>query len=188
MIKLEFINLDDLIPIIPEIIILLTAFTVLIVDLFDNKREKSFTLALTTILGLCIAGIAESNLYGKNITGFYGTIIADDFSILFEFIYIIVAIVTVFVSLNYIKENEMNFGEYYVLLLTSVSGMMFLSSGLDLLVIFIGLEVMSISSYILVGMKRKVAKSNEAALKYLILGAFSTGFFPIAVSSVKFPV
>ena len=184
MIKLEFINLDDLIPIIPEIIILLTAFTVLIVDLFDNKREKSFTLALTTILGLCIAGIAESNLYGKNITGFYGTIIADDFSILFEFIYIIVAIVTVFVSLNYIKENEMNFGEYYVLLLTSVSGMMFLSSGLDLLVIFIGLEVMSISSYILVGMKRKVAKSNEAALKYLILGAFSTGFLLYGISLI----
>jgi NADH-quinone oxidoreductase subunit N len=76
----------------------------------------------------------------------------------------------------------MNFGEYYVLLLTAVSGMMFMTSGLDLLVIFIGLEVMSISSYILVGMKRKVAEANEAALKYLLLGAFSTGFLLYGIS------
>ena len=85
-----------------------------------------------------------------------------------------VAILTVFVSRHYIAENKMNFGEYYVLLLTSVSGMMFMTSGLELLTVFIGLEIMSISSYILVGMKRKLAKANEAALKYLLLGAFST--------------
>ena len=182
MSKMEFITLNDLIPIFPEIIIIITAFTVLLVDLFDSKHERSFTLALTSIFGLLLAGISEVNLYGENISGFYGTIIADDFSILFEFIYITVAIITVFVSLNYIKENKMNFGEYYVLLLTSVSGMMFLTSGLDLLVIFIGLEVMSISSYILVGMQRKVATSNEAAIKYLILGAFSTGFLLYGIS------
>jgi len=93
-----------------------------------------------------------------------------------------VAIITVFVSRHYIAENEMNFGEYYVLLLTAVSGMMFMTSGLDLLVIFIGLEIMSISSYILVGMKRKVAMANEAALKYLLLGAFSTGFLLYGIS------
>jgi NADH-quinone oxidoreductase subunit N len=126
--------------------------------------------------------LAETQLHGKDITGFYGTVVADDFSILFEFIYMSVAILTVFVSRHYIAENEMNFGEYYVLLLTAVSGMMFMTSGLDLLVIFIGLEVMSISSYILVGMKRKVAEANEAALKYLLLGAFSTGFLLYGIS------
>ena len=125
---------------------------------------------------------AETQLHGKDISGFYGTVVADDFSILFEFIYMSVAILTVFVSHHYIEENEMNFGEYYVLLLTSVSGMMFMTSALDLLVIFIGLEIMSISSYILVGMKRKVAKANEAALKYLLLGAFSTGFLLYGIS------
>ena len=179
---MEFISLTDLTPIIPEIIVLLTAFTVLLVDLFAAKNNRSLTLAVTTIIGLLLAMLAETQLHGKDITGFYGTVVADDFSILFEFIYMSVAILTVFVSRHYIAENEMNFGEYYVLLLTAVSGMMFMTSGLDLLVIFIGLEVMSISSYILVGMKRKVAEANEAALKYLLLGAFSTGFLLYGIS------
>ena len=179
---MEFISFTDLTPIIPEIIVLLTAFTVLLVDLFASKKDRSFTLAVTTISGLLLAMFAETQLHGKDISGFYGTVVADDFSILFEFIYMSVAILTVFVSRHYIEENEMNFGEYYVLLLTSVSGMMFMTSALDLLVIFIGLEIMSISSYILVGMKRKVAKANEAALKYLLLGAFSTGFLLYGIS------
>ena len=179
---MEFISFTDLTPIIPEIIVLLTAFTVLLVDLFALTKERSLTLAVTTIIGLLMAMLAETLLHGKDISGFYGTVVADDFSILFEFIYMSVAIVTVFVSRHYIEENEMNFGEYYVLLLTAVSGMMFMTSGLDLLVIFIGLEIMSISSYILVGMKRKVAKANEAALKYLLLGAFSTGFLLYGIS------
>jgi len=177
-----FISLTDLTPIIPEIIVLLTAGTVLLVDLFAANKNRSLTLAVTTIIGLLLAMYAETQLHGKGITGFYGTVVADDFSILFEFIYMSVAIMTVFVSRHYIAENEMNFGEYYVLLLTAVSGMMFMTSALDLLVIFIGLEVMSISSYILVGMKRKVAEANEAALKYLLLGAFSTGFLLYGIS------
>ena len=179
---MEFITIADLTPIIPEIIVLLTACTVLLVDLFATEKDRAFTLAVTTIIGLVLAMLTETRLHGKDISGFYGTVVADDFSILFEFIYISVAILTVFVSRHYIAENEMNFGEYYVLLLTSVSGMMFMTSGLDLLVIFIGLEIMSISSYILVGMKRKLAKANEAALKYLLLGAFSTGFLLYGIS------
>ena len=182
MSKMEFISLTDLTPIFPEIIVLLTACTVLLVDLFATNKNRSMTLAVTTIIGFLLAMFLEIQLHGKDIVGFYGTVVADDFSILFEFIYMSVAIVTVFVSRHYISENEMNFGEYYVLLLTAVSGMMFMTSGLDLLVIFIGLEVMSISSYILVGMKRKVAVANEAALKYLLLGAFSTGFLLYGIS------
>ena len=180
--KMEFIGLVDLMPIIPEIIVLLTAGIVLLVDLFSTNKNRSMTLAVTTIIGLILAKYAETQLYSKDISGFYGTVVADDFSIFFEIIYLSVALVTVLISRNYISENEINFGEYYVLLLTAVSGMMFMTSGLDLLVIFIGLEVMSISSYILVGIKRNNASSNEAALKYLLLGAFSTGFLLYGIS------
>ena len=108
--------------------------------------------------------------------------VSDPFSILFESLYLIVAGVTVFISLHYIAEQEMNYGEYYVLLLSALMGMMVMTSSLEMLVIFIGLEIMSISSYILVGMKRRVAMSNEAALKYLLLGAFSTGFLLYGIS------
>ena len=118
MTQLEFISLVDLVPIIPEIIVLITACTVLLVDLFAPQKDRAFTLAVTTIMGLLLAIFVEVQLHGKDITGFYGTVVADDFSVLFELIYLCVAIVTVFISRHYISENEMNFGEYYVLLLT----------------------------------------------------------------------
>jgi NADH-quinone oxidoreductase subunit N len=88
----------------------------------------------------------------------------------------------VLLSRQYLADQRMNYGEYYVLLLCSVIGMMFMTSSLELLVIFIGLEIMSISSYILVGMRRGEARSSEAALKYLLLGAFSTGFLLYGIS------
>ena len=76
---MEFISFTDLTPIIPEIIVLLTAFTVLLVDLFASKKDRSFTLAVTTISGLLLAMFAETQLHGKDISGFYGTVVADDF-------------------------------------------------------------------------------------------------------------
>ena len=111
--------------------------------------------------------LAELQLYGAGYTGFYGTVVADNYSILLELVYLLIGLMTILLSRHYITENEMNFGEYYILLLSALIGMMLMSSSLELLVIFIGLEIMSISSYILVGMKRKVPESGEAALKYL---------------------
>jgi len=105
---MEFIKLTDLIPIIPEIIVLLTACTVLLVDLFASKKDRAFTLAVTTIFGLVLAMLSETQLHNRDLSGFYGTVVADDFSVLFEFIYMSVAILTVFVSQHYIAENEMN--------------------------------------------------------------------------------
>ena len=179
---MNFVTLKDLLPLVPEIIILFTSFIVILVDLFAPKKNRMTTLAVTSLVGIGLALIAEFQLYGSNPTGFYGTVVSDPYSILFESLYLIVAGVTVFISLHYIAEQEMNYGEYYVLLLSALMGMMVMTSSLEMLVIFIGLEIMSISSYILVGMKRRVAMSNEAALKYLLLGAFSTGFLLYGIS------
>ena len=179
---MNFVTLKDLLPLVPEIIILFTSFIVILVDLFAPKKNRMTTLAVTSLVGIGLALFAEFQLYGSNPTGFYGTVVSDPYSILFESLYLIVAGVTVFISLHYIAEQEMNYGEYYVLLLSALMGMMVMTSSLEMLVIFIGLEIMSISSYILVGMKRRVALSNEAALKYLLLGAFSTGFLLYGIS------
>lgn len=180
----EFVNTIDLLPIVPELILLLTATVLLLLDLFASRKNLSLTLALTSIAGIALAGGAEYFLYGLNLSGFYGSIVADSFSILFEVIYLVVALLTILMSLHYLKENEMTHGEYYVLLITSVVGMMLMTSSLELLVIFIGLELMSISSYILVGMKEKQYQSKEASLKYLLLGAFSTGFLLYGISLI----
>ena len=179
---MDFVNLNDLAPLIPELIVLMTGITVLFVDLFAPSKNRMTTLAVTSLAGLAMAMMAELRLYGDHPLGFYGTVVSDAYSILFEMLYLIVAAVTVFLSRHYIAEQEMNYGEYYILLLTALLGMMLMTSSVELLVIFIGLEIMSISSYILVGMKRRVSISNEAALKYLMLGAFSSGFLLYGIS------
>lgn len=178
---MEFVTTTDLVPLIPELILLGVAFVVLLLDLFAPGSQRT-TLAVTTIVGFACALVAESQLLDSGATGFYGTIVADGFSILFESLYLVIGILTVLLSLHYLEDHGIGFGEYYVLLITAVVGMMFMTSSLELLVIFIGLEIMSISSYILVGIRRRVPESNEAALKYLLLGAFSTGFLLYGIS------
>ncbi len=179
---ITFAAVSDLIPIIPELILTFVAILVLIVDLVGSQTKYRMTAAVLSVLGLCIAIVAEIQLFGENYTGFFNTIVADEYSILFEIIYMITGIITIMISWHYIAENEMNFREYYALILFAIIGMMFMTSSTDLLLIFIGLEIMSISSYILVGMMRQSTKSNEAALKYLMLGAFSTGFLLYGIS------
>ena len=178
---MEFVTTTDLVPLIPELILLGVAFVVLLLDLFAPGSQRT-TLAVTTIVGFACALVAEIQLLDSGATGFYGTIVADGFSILFESLYLVIGILTVLLSLHYLDDHGIGFGEYYVLLITAVVGMMFMTSSLELLVIFIGLEIMSISSYILVGIRRRVPESNEAALKYLLLGAFSTGFLLYGIS------
>ena len=178
----NFISLVDLLPLIPELILFLTLVVAMLADLFVPSNRRNDVLVSVSLGGIVLTMLAELQLYGAGYTGFYGTVVADNFSILLELVYLLIGLMTILLSRHYITENEMNFGEYYILLLSALIGMMLMSSSLELLVIFIGLEIMSISSYILVGMKRKVPESGEAALKYLLLGAFSTGFLLYGIS------
>ncbi|MBF0276969.1 MAG: NADH-quinone oxidoreductase subunit N [SAR324 cluster bacterium] len=181
---MTFVTISDFIPIVPELILVLTALLVLLVDLVGTQTGYKMTSPLLAIGGLCVAVFAEIQLFGGNRVGFFDTIVADQYSILFEIIYMVTGIITITISWHYIAENNMNFREYYVLMLFSIVGMMLMTSSLDLLMIFIGLEIMSISSYIMVGMMRRVVTANEAALKYLLLGAFSTGFLLYGISLI----
>jgi NADH-quinone oxidoreductase subunit N len=178
----NFISLVDLLPLIPELTLFLTLVVAMLTDLFVPSNRRNDVLVSVSLGGIVLTMLAELQLYGAGYTGFYGTVVADDYSILMELVYLLIGLMTILLSRHYITENDMNFGEYYILLLSALIGMMLMSSSLELLVIFIGLEIMSISSYILVGMKRKVPESGEAALKYLLLGAFSTGFLLYGIS------
>ncbi len=174
----------DLLPILPEVVLTLTGAIAILVELFGFQKDKKTAVALVALLGLGASLFLEIQLFGHNYQGFFGMVVADNYSILFEIVYLVTAILTILISWHYLAENDMNFGEYYILLVFAVVGMMFMTSSLNLLVIFIGLEIMSISSYILVGMRRRLAEANEAALKYLLLGAFSTGFMLYGISLV----
>ncbi len=110
--------------------------------------------------------------------------IADGYSTFFKFIFFINVILTVLISIKYIAVERVNYGEYYSLILFSTIGMMIMASAADLIVLYLGLELMALSTYVLAGFIRQSVKSNEAALKYFLLGAFSSGFLLYGISII----
>ncbi|MEE8395115.1 MAG: NADH-quinone oxidoreductase subunit N [bacterium] len=165
----------DFLSILPETILIVMGMVVVVIELFGTGRDTR-NLAYLALLSLATAALADVFLLGRNLEGFFGSVAADDFSIAFELIILLATALTVLLSVGYLEDRDMHHGEYYSLLLFAATGAMFLVSGMDLLIIFIGLEILSISSYILCGMIQHDPRSNESALKYFLLGAFSTGF------------
>ena len=105
------------------------------------------------------------------------TMLVDRFAIYFFYLFLAGTAIAILMSVRYLETEHENHGEYYALMLLSVAGMMCMAAGFDIVLIFIGLELMAISTYVLVGFLRRDRRSNEAALKYLLLGAFSSGIF-----------
>ncbi|MBS3906995.1 MAG: NADH-quinone oxidoreductase subunit N [Syntrophaceae bacterium] len=166
----------DLYLIAPEIIIAAFGFLVLLVDVFSPKGEKKGYLGVLSLIGLVIAFIYTLPLMGAGKTGFEGMFTSDGFAIFFKITILIIAFLTVLISMGYASREGIGFGEYYALILFATLGMMLMAAGTHLIVIFLGLETMSISIYILAGMLREDRKSVESAFKYFLLGAFATGF------------
>src|SRR5438552_5947023 len=109
---------------------------------------------------------------------------ADGFSVYFKLLFLAAAALTIAMSLRYLDYERSQAGEYYALVLLSVVGMMFMASGTDFTVLYIGLELMALSIYVLVGFIKHNRKSNEAALKYFLLGAFSSSIFLYGISLI----
>jgi NADH-quinone oxidoreductase subunit N len=166
---------SDFVAILPVLILCGMGLVVLLFELFGSGRDTG-NLAGLTLLSLAIAGYASFTLLGTQVEGFGGTVAADDFALAFGLIFLAVTALTVLLSMRYLPDRRMGYGEYYALLLFATAGMMLMAASLDLLMIFIGLEILSLSSYVLCGMLRRDLKSNESALKYFLLGAFATGF------------
>ena len=108
--------------------------------------------------------------------------LVDRFAIYFWYLFLAATAIAILMSVRYLEIEHENHGEYYALMLLSVAGMMCMAAGFDIVLIFIGLELMAISTYVLVGFLRRDRRSNEAALKYLLLGAFSSGIFAYGLS------
>lgn len=158
---------------------------VLLVDIVSSRKlgEKNL-LAYLSLMGIIVAAILARNSTGTTLFSFNESFAIDNYSLFFNFIFLLSTGLVILISHSYIKREEINHGEYYALILFSTIGMMLMASGADLLNIYIGLEVMSISIYILTGFKRSKLISNEASLKYFLLGAFATGFLLYGISLV----
>ncbi|UJS18884.1 MAG: NADH-quinone oxidoreductase subunit N [Candidatus Jettenia sp.] len=175
----------NILSILPILTLAGFGMIVLIVDILSSRKlgEKNL-LAYLSLMGIIVAAILARNSTGTTLFSFNESFVIDNYSLFFNFIFLLSTGLVILISHSYIKREEINHGEYYALILFSTIGMMLMASGADLLNIYIGLEVMSISIYILTGFKRSKLISNEASLKYFLLGAFATGFLLYGISLV----
>lgn len=173
----------DLQTISPMLTVMLTAMIALMVDLALPRDRKGPVVAVS-FLGLFAAAFFAISLWGQNLQAFHGTVVADDFALLFQIILIVVVGLSVALSERYVQQKGINYGEYYALMLFSTSGAMLMAASRELISIFIGLEVLSIALYVLSGFARTEARSEESAMKYFLLGAFSSGFFLYGIALI----
>ncbi len=168
-------------PILPELVMVTTALLVLVLDFFVEKEHKA-VLGWFSLGGIIIAAYVSSGFMTMSGSFFDGTFLIDPFSTYFKFVFYIACGLGILVSINYLKIEEINRGEYYALMLFATTGMMMMASGGDLITLYLGLELMALSVYILAGFMRRDSRSNEAAIKYLVLGAFSSGIMVYGMS------
>jgi NADH-quinone oxidoreductase subunit N len=169
----QFFNLQDLGAIAPELELMLFGMILLIADLLvENKKW----LGYIGLGGIAWSGYFLIRLYGiQSVFAYNGLLIIDQFSWLFKLLFLIAAALTIFISMRYLDIEREHHGEYYALIMFTTMGMMFMAGAMDLITLYISLETMAIATYILVGFLRGNQRSNEASLKYFLLGAFSSG-------------
>jgi NADH-quinone oxidoreductase subunit N len=167
--------------ILPEVILTIASMVVLVVDVFV-PRGKQGALAWVAMAGLIATGLALIPLVGVNTTVARGLIGIDGFALFFKVIFLIAAAYTVLMSARYLEVEGARTGPYYFLVLASTLGMFFMASGKDLITIFVGLETMAVSFYVLAGYLKPSRRSNEAAVKYFLLGTFSLGLLLYGMS------
>lgn len=168
----QTINLN---VIMPEVILSVLGMALLLVNVFVPSKSKGY-LAWLSLIGIIGAGFVAVTGWGTTVSGFNDSVVQDSFSIFFKIIFLLAAGLAVLISEQYMSREDCNHGELYPIILFTTVGMMLMAAATDLMTIFLGLELMSISLYVLAGFNRDSIKSNEAGLKYFLLGAFSTGF------------
>jgi NADH-quinone oxidoreductase subunit N len=171
--------MNDIFPFLPLGIIVFFAIALMLMEVMIEGRKQ--ILAYVSLGGVILSALSTVSLWNKQeqpfkLSFFSDMFVVDNFSLFFYLIFLLSAGVTSLISPSYLKKENIEHGEYYSLMLFSVSGMMLMASAGDLLTLFLGLEIMSIAVYVMVGFKRYDLKSNEAILKYFFLGAFSAGF------------
>jgi NADH-quinone oxidoreductase subunit N len=188
----QYFSTNDYLLALPMLLLTLFALGILLIDLFlpkEWKRANAFIALAGIAFSAAAVGklqwayhVAQAEHLDFRGTGFMGTLVVDPFAIYFSYLFLAGAAIAVLISVRYLEVEQENHGEFYALLLFSVIGMMCMAAGFDLVLLFIGLELMAISTYVLVGFLRRNKRSNEAALKYLLLGAFSSGIFAYGLS------
>jgi NADH-quinone oxidoreductase subunit N len=174
-------SLGDLAAILPELVVVTAACLVLGLDPVTPPTKRPWLAWLSLgALGLCVL-LTVSRMDGR-VSAFSDLVLVDPYAQYWKLLLYIVSSLSIFMSLAYLKEEGINLAEYYGFLLLSLAGMMVMVSAADLLTIYLGIELMSLSLYVLAGFKRFDARSLEASAKYFVLGAFSSGIMLYGIS------
>src|ERR1700730_7304612 len=182
------LNLADVnIPLIrPEVTLSLAGRIVMLVDAYARPRQRWVTASLS-LVGLSAAAISVVSLWGSGTgsgSSFNGMIVLDEFRLGFTIIFLIVSALTILVSMVWVGSERLPAGEFHSLLMFATVGMMLMASGADLVIIFLGLEILSIATYVMAGFRRTDIRSNESSLKYFILGSFSSAFLLYGIALI----
>ena len=172
---------------LPEILLSLWLMAVLLVDVFqkgNRSKPSSPTIAWLAFAGLIVTGLANLWLLTLNGPVVPGLVAVDRFRIFSNFLFLISAALTILISIGYLDRRGINRGEFYVLILSSTLGMMLMASSLDLILLFLALELMSVGIYVLAGFDRRDPRSAEGSMKYFLLGAFSSAFLLYGIALV----
>ncbi len=174
----------DYVRILPELILSVFGMAVMMLEPVMDERRSQRTLGTIALVG-SLAAVAAS-IYQAQYAGFafWNMVRVDSFSIFFHVLVTIIGTVVVLISYEYMSVQRIRAGEYYGLILFGMVGMCLMSSAVELVLIFIALEISSISTYILAGFRRREAASAESSLKYFLLGSFATAFFLYGVALI----
>jgi NADH-quinone oxidoreductase subunit N len=176
-------DIRDLVSILPLLILAGWACILLLIDLFVPRERKSITAILAAV-GISVALVFNLLQLGEVQQAFNGMIVIDGFASLLITLFLAIGLIAVAQAYDYIKRRKIERGEYYALLLFTLSGMLLMATAGDLIVVFLALELLSIPLYVLAGFARPQLESEEAAIKYFLLGAFASGFVVYGIALV----
>jgi len=182
------LRVSDLQLLAPELILSVFGCLALVMEVVLPYRQSKLT-AYVSLAGIGLAGLSLVLLWYGNqdtlpLSGFYGMVKIDGFALLFEAVFLIAAALAVAISMRFLDIEREQHGEYYALILFATTGMMFLGCGYDLILLYISLELMALTFYVLVAFTKREKRSNEAAMKYFLLGAFSSGILLYGMSLI----
>jgi NADH-quinone oxidoreductase subunit N len=181
----------NLLVVLPVLIVAGWAMVLMVVDLFVSEKRKKW-VAWLSLVGLVLALIQTVGLWridGGSYSSFTAAgrapmVLSDNYSVFLNVIFLLTWILTVLISVNYLGKANIERGEYYYLMLFSISGMMLMAQANDLILVFLALELLSIPLYVLSGFARPRVESEESALKYFLLGAFASGFLVFGIALI----
>jgi NADH-quinone oxidoreductase subunit N len=174
------LSTSDFYYILPELVLTGGALIVLIADVLLPRGNKALGWLTLVVIGATLASLAPFT--STHVEVAHGLLAVDRFALFFKIVFLGAAAITTLISMKYLEIEGVSPGEYYFLILCSTLGMMIMAAGIDLISIFIGLETMAVSFYILAGFIKPNPRSNEAAVKYFLLGAFSLGILLYGMS------